>query len=349
MNLLTLKNHIVALARSEGFDDCAVVDIEVSNEAKQVLYAWLKTKVYGDMTYLARHADIKTNPTQLLPEALRAICVRMTYKQQSVREMSGILHDAQSGYIAQYALGRDYHKVVKQRLNKLIKILQTEIPDAKFRACCDSAPVMEIAFACRSQLGWRGKHGLLIHPSTGSFFVLGELLTDLPLPVDTPMSNKCGRCHRCIDGCPTKAIQPDGTLKADQCISYLTIEHQSAIPLEMRPLIGNRIFGCDDCQLKCPWNRFETHTNIADFKARQAVFNQSLTDLFMWTKEEFEHKTAGSPIRRLSYSRWLRNIAVALGNAPPSPKIIETLQSRLFDNDPMVVEHVQWALAQHAK
>ena len=348
MDLFELKNHIVTSATAEGFDDCAVVDIQVSQEDKQRLQDWLQEKTYGEMTYLARHADIKMQPARLLDNALRVICVRMTYLPQSTDNAADTLNHPQQGYIAQYALGRDYHKVVRKRLSRLVDALRVPMPDARFRVCCDSAPLMEITYASRSTLGWRGKHGLLVSPKTGSFFVLGEILTDLPLPIDKPIPDRCGRCTRCIDACPTGALRANAPLQANRCISYLTIEHRSAIPESLRALIGNRIFGCDDCQFACPWNRFAMRTRQADFHARPALFNQPLTTLFNWTPDQFDHCTAGSPLRRLQYGQWLRNIAVALGNAPTTEDILDALRKRAGDPNPLVAEHVQWALAQHA-
>src|SRR5690554_2633789 len=257
-----------------------------------------------------------------------------------------VLRDPSKAYLSRYALGRDYHKMIRKRLARLGEQICDAVADSELaRFFVDSAPVMEKPLAEKAGLGWQGKHTLIINRKAGSWFFLGEIYTDLPLPVDQPASNHCGSCSACIDICPTAAIIAPYQLDAGKCISYLTIENKGAIPVELRPLIGNRIFGCDDCQLVCPWNRFARHSDESDFKPRHGLDQASLLELFMWSEEEFLQRTEGSPIRRSSYAGWLRNLAVALGNVPASAQVIAALQQRRNDGSDMVREHVEWALA----
>jgi epoxyqueuosine reductase len=278
---------------------------------------------------------------------LRIISVRMNSTAPDAQPALAILADGRRGYVARYALGRDYHKVLRQRLTKLAAMLESEIGPFGYRAFVDSAPVMEKPLARNAGLGWIGKHTNLINSSAGSLFMLGELFTDLPLPVDAPAKDRCGTCSACIPACPTGAITAPYQLDARRCISYLTIEHHGPIPEELRPAIGNRIFGCDDCQLVCPWNKFAGLAAEPDFRARHGLDAPDLVELFRWTENEYLDRSAGSALRRLGYPRWLRNVAVALGNAPTSPEVVAALEARREDPDALVREHVQWALARH--
>ncbi|SDH22385.1 epoxyqueuosine reductase [Nitrosomonas sp. Nm132] len=313
------------------------------------LSAWLDKGFHGDMDYMAKHGTKRTRPAELVPGVLRVISVRMNYTPPAAKESWSIIHDSNKAFISRYAVGRDYHKVLRARLQKLADNISEKIGHFNYRVFTDSAPVMEVEWAKESGLGWRGKHTLLLSREAGSYFFLGEMYTDLPLPVDDPIGSYCGSCTRCIDICPTQAIIGPYQLDARRCISYLTIELKGSIPEVLRPLIGNRVYGCDDCQLICPWNKFAKVTQEADFAVRNGLDDVSLVELFRWSKEEFELKLAGSPIRRIGYEQWLRNLAVGLGNAPSSPAIIEALQARSNDPSLLVREHVQWALQQHDK
>jgi epoxyqueuosine reductase len=275
------------------------------------------------------------------------ISVRMDYIAPGTRDAWNALNDGDAGYISRYALGRDYHKLMRSRLQKLAERIHAVVGDFGYRAFVDSAPVMEKALARNAGLGWVGKHTVLINRDAGSYFFLGELYTDLPLPVDTPETDHCGTCTRCITACPTGAIIGPYQLNAKRCISYLTIELKGNIPEELRAPIGNRIFGCDDCQLVCPWNKFAKRTDEPDFRARNHLDEASLAELFAWTEAEFLQRSEGSAIRRSGHQRWLRNIAVALGNAPTTPEVIAALESRRDSDDPLVREHVEWALERH--
>lgn len=282
-----------------------------------------------------------------MPGALSVVSVRLPYRDPAARDMHAVLADGDKAAIARYALGRDYHKTVRNRLQKLADRLHAAAGPLGYRVFSDSAPLMEVALAAQSGLGWRGKHTLLIHRDEGSFFFLGELLTDLPLPADAPVDAHCGRCTRCLDVCPTQAIVAPYQVDARRCISYLTIELAGAIPEPLRPLIGNRVYGCDDCQLVCPWNRFAVPTAEADFAVRHGLDDASLVSLFAWEADEFAQRMAGSPIYRIGHERWLRNLAVGLGNAPSSPAVTAALLARREHPSALVREHVAWALARH--
>jgi epoxyqueuosine reductase len=299
------------------------------------------------MGYMLRHGTRRSRPPALLPGTVRVISARMDYCPAGAADSHAVLDEGSLGFVARYALGRDYHKLIRKRLDHLARQITQASGAHCYRAFSDSAPVLEKALAEKAGLGWIGKHTNLLHREAGSWFFLGEIYTDLPLPVDQPANNHCGRCRACIDVCPTGAIVAPYELDARLCISYLTIELRGSIPVELRPLIGNRIFGCDDCQLVCPWNRFARATDEAAFAPRQQLDAPQLLDLFAWTEAEFLERTRGSAIRRIGYARWLRNIAVALGNAATNDAIIATLQTRLHDPSPLVREHVAWALAQH--
>jgi epoxyqueuosine reductase len=298
------------------------------------------------MAWMDRHGDSRSRPELLIPGTVRVISVGMDYSGVGA-EPWATLADGERAYVARYALGRDYHKLMRRRLQSLADSIAASIGPFGHRVFVDSAPVLERALARNAGLGWIGKHTCLIDSGGGSWFFLGEIYVDMPLPVDEPASAHCGTCTRCIDICPTQAITAPYQLDARRCISYLTIEHEGAIDPELRPLIGNRIFGCDDCQLVCPWNKFAKTTDEPDFRVRNNLDETTLADLFAWTEAEFMQRTEGSAIRRSGYARWLRNIAVALGNAPTTADVMAALESRREADDPVVREHVHWALQRH--
>ncbi len=293
---------------------------------------------------MARHGTKRSRPAELVPGTIRVISVRMDYWPPQGADPDEVLADSELAFVSRYALGRDYHKVLRRRLQKLADRIEGEVGPFGYRAFTDSAPVLEKALAEKAGLGWIGKHANLLHDKSGSWFFLGELYTDLPLPIDQPSSNHCGSCRRCIDACPTQAIVAPYQVDARRCISYLTIELRGSIPEDLRPLMGNRIYGCDDCQLVCPWNKFTTPTPEVDYLPRNGLDSPQLLELFGWSEEQFKQKTAGSPIRRIGFECWLRNIAVALGNGPSTPAAIQALKARADSASPMVREHVVWAL-----
>jgi epoxyqueuosine reductase len=327
-----------------GFQAIGIADADLSS-AEPRLLEWLGRGWHGEMEYMARHGALRSRPAELKPGTLRVISCRMDYLNDSAQ---GVLDDPGKANIARYARGRDYHKVLRDRLQKLCDRIAAEVGEFGYRVFTDSAPVMEVELATRAGIGWRGKHTLLLSRDAGSWFFLGEIYTDLALKTDREVSNSCGTCERCIEICPTQAIRGPYQLDARRCISYLTIEHKSAIPEELRPLIGNRVYGCDDCQLVCPWNRFARITEEADFQARNGLDRASLVELFAWTEAEFDQRLRGSPIRRIGYERWLRNLAVGLGNAPTSTQVVEALRARADHPSALVREHVRWALSRHA-
>jgi epoxyqueuosine reductase len=355
-DLSALALTIKAWGRELGFADIRIADIDLS-QAEAGLQAWLDGGHHGEMDYMAAHGMKRARPAELVPGTVRVITARMNYLPGSsaddwrAREESR-LHDPSSAAIAIYARGRDYHKVLRSRLQQLADRIKAEIGEFGYRVFTDSAPVMEVALADKSGLGWRGKHTLLLNREAGSMFFLGEMYTDLPLPVDEPATSHCGQCSACIDVCPTQAIIGPYKLDARRCIAYLTIELKGSIPVELRPLIGNRVYGCDDCQLVCPWNKFAQRATLPDFEVRNGLDNASMVELFGWSEEEFNRRMEGSPIRRIGHERWLRNIAVGLGNAAreetDSLKIIAALDARADHPSALVREHVAWALAQHA-
>ena len=338
-----LARDIKRWGQELGFQQVGIADVALP-EAERRLLDWLAQQYHGEMHYMARHGTRRSRPQELLPGTLRVICARLDYLPADAADMQTLLHQAQHAYVSRYALGRDYHKVMRRKLQHLAERIEQVTGPFGYRAFTDSAPVMEKPLARAAGLGWIGKHTNLIHPQTGSWFFLGELYTDLPLPVDTPAQDHCGTCHACLDICPTQAIVAPYVVDARRCISYLTIELHGAIPVEFRPLLGNRIYGCDDCQLVCPWNRFAQPTTSADFAPRHGLDAPTLRELFAWSEEEFLKKTEGSAIRRIGHTRWLRNIAVALGNAPRDGVIVQTLMTRAAHESEMVREHVQWAL-----
>ncbi|HUL65612.1 MAG TPA: tRNA epoxyqueuosine(34) reductase QueG [Burkholderiaceae bacterium] len=346
-----LAASIKAWGRDLGFGAIAIASLDMSEPSRR-LKEWLAAGRHGEMEYMERHAHLRADPSTLLPGAIRSICARLDYRPREDdadwigREVAR-LDDRAAAVVSIYARGRDYHKVLRDRLQKLATRIEQEGGEFRYRVCTDSAPVLEIELARRGGLGWRGKHTLLLTREAGSMFFLGEILTDLPLPVDAPVDDHCGTCQRCIDVCPTRAITAPYQLDARRCISYLTIEHKSAIPEALRAAIGNRIYGCDDCQLACPWNKYAQVASFADFDVRNGLDRATLIELFAWTEEEFRSRHAGSAILRIGYERWLRNIAVGLGNAETSTEVIEALRARTDHPSSLVREHVAWALAQH--
>lgn len=330
--------------REFGFNAIGVGGIDLT-DAEPGLMAWVEAGFHGDMDYMARHGLKRARAAELVPGTVRVISARMDY-WPAAADAGAALADPQRAYVSRYALGRDYHKVLRARLQKLAERIAAAVPH-QYRVFTDSAPVLEVEHASRNGLGWRGKHTLLLDRSAGSWFFLGEIFTDLPLPVDERLEPHCGRCTACIDACPTGAIVAPYRVDARRCISYLTIELQGAIPEALRPQLGNRIYGCDDCQLACPWNRFAQLSCEPDFAPRHRLDSATLVELFAWSAADFAERTAGSPIYRIGHERWLRNIAVALGNAPTTAAVLAALQARAQDDSAIVREHVAWALDRH--
>lgn len=340
-----LAQEIKEWAQALGFQQCGITTPDLSDH-QQKLQQWLDAGYAGEMDYLHNHPDKRLDPALLVPGTQRIICVRMNYMPDNTEKLA-TLSDPVKGYVARYTLGRDYHKLMRKRLTQLGKKIEAEVGSLGYRAFVDSAPVLERPLAQKAGLGWVGKHGLILNREAGSWFLLGELFIDLPLPVDPPEEeNHCGRCTACIDVCPTDAFPQPGVLDARRCISYLTIELKGSIPKELRPKMGNRIFGCDDCQLICPWNRFSGTTTEQDFQPRNNLNDAALLTLFSWDEETFLKKTEGSAIRRTGHEGWLRNIAVALGNGNGGSEVIDALRCRLEHPSEVVQEHVEWALAQ---
>ena len=341
-----LADDIRTWADNLGFDQVGISDINL-DEHEAHLLNWLEEGMHGEMDYMLMHGKKRSRPAQLLPGTTRIISVRMNYLPPQAREANQLLDDKDCAYISRYALGRDYHKVMRKRLQKLAEHIESEVGEYGYRAFVDSAPVLEKALAEKAGLGWIGKHTNVLSEQAGSWFFLGELFTNLPLPTTSAHQNHCGSCQACIDICPTQAIIAPYKLDARRCISYLTIENKNSIPIEFRKAMGNRIYGCDDCQLVCPWNKFSDVSSLADFAVRHGLDSPSLVQLFLWTEEEFLHFTEGSAMRRINYEQWLRNIAVALGNASSTSEVVEALRKRQHYPSEMVQEHVAWALEQH--
>lgn len=343
-----LKLQIKEIAAEFGFDDVKIANCDLSESAPR-LKEWIDKGYAGDMDFIANRLDMKVDPEKLVRGVKRIITLRMNYFQARENSMSGMrfLNAPEKGFVSSYALGRDYHKVIRKRLEKIACRIESMVGPFGYRVFTDSAPVMEVELAVKSGLGWRGKHTLLINKDIGSWFFLGEIYTDLDLPIDAAEAEHCGTCSRCMDVCPTGAIIAPYELDARKCISYLTIEHKGSIPKEFRKLIGNRIYGCDDCQLVCPWNKYASLTTIDDFNARDPLDGETLVGLFSWTEAQFSQFTEGSAIRRIGYERWLRNVACALGNAPTTPEVIQALESKKSHNSALVREHVLWALDEH--
>lgn len=343
LDLEQLALHIKQWGRDLGFQQVGICDTDLRAEEPK-LQAWLEKQYHGEMDWMARHGMMRARPHELLPGTLRVISVRMNYLPAKAA-FASTLKNPQLGYVSRYALGRDYHKVLRNRLKKLGEMIQAHCGELNFRPFVDSAPVLERPLAAKAGLGWTGKHSLILNREAGSWFFLGELLIDLPLPVDLPQQEQCGRCVACMTICPTGAIMEPYVVDARRCISYLTIELEGAIPEALRPLIGNRIYGCDDCQLICPWNRYGQLTDEPDFSPRAVLHAPQLIDLFQWDEAKFLRVTEGSAIRRIGHLRWLRNVAVALGNAPWSEDNVAALTLRRGEH-PLLDEHIDWAIAQ---
>ncbi len=348
-----LSRQVKAWGRELGFDEVGISDTDLAIEEKY-LQQWLELGRHGDMDYMARHGVKRSRPAELVPGTVRVISVRLNYVAPDAKESWSVLEDANAGFISRYTLGRDYHKVMRHKLQMLADKITAQVDDFSYRVFTDSAPVMEVAFARKAGLGWRGKHTLLLSREAGSMFFLGEIFTNLPLIADGPTSEHCGTCSKCIEICPTRAITAPYQLDARRCISYLTIENKGAIPEEFRQAVGNRIYGCDDCQLVCPWNKYAKLATEIDFNIRHQLDDVTLIELFGWTEQQFNERMEGSAIRRIGYQAWSRNIAVAMGNALADVKlsvankmvIQSALNQRLESSGLMVREHIEWALRQ---
>jgi epoxyqueuosine reductase len=327
-----------------GFQSIGFSDIDLTADEAH-LQAWLEAGMHGEMDYMARHGLRRSRPAELVPGTLGVISARMDYWPGEAAAADAVLADPALGYVSRYALGRDYHKLLRRRLQQLAERIEAAVGPFGYRVFTDSAPVLEKALAQKAGLGWIGKHSNLIDKRSGSWFFLGEIYTDLPLPTQAPPGNHCGTCSRCLPACPTGAIVAPYRVDARRCISYLTIELHGPIPEPLRPAIGNRIYGCDDCQLVCPWNKFARLSAEPDFRVRHGLDRSSLIELFGWDEPTFLSRTEGSAIRRIGWLRWLRNIAVALGNGPPTAEAIAALQARREHPSELVREHVEWALA----
>ena len=349
-NWETLAADIKGWGKELGFNQIGITDTDLS-VAEERYRQWILKGFHGAMDYMAKHGDKRTRPAELIPGTVRVISVRMDYLPPHAHDSEDVMQNTEQAFISRYALGRDYHKVMRGRLQKLCdRIAQNiEAQEFNYRVFTDSAPVLEVELAQKAGLGWRGKHTLLLSREAGSWFFLGEIYTDLPLPIDTPGQNHCGTCNACMTVCPTQAIVAPYEVDARRCISYLTIELKDSIPEDLRPLIGNRVYGCDDCQLTCPWNRFAQTTQQDDFHVRHGLDNITLIELFSWDEQTFREKMAGSAIYRIGYQQWLRNLAVGLGNAKSTPEIIAALKMRQDDDSTLVREHVRWALDRHSQ
>ena len=360
-NYLELRTWIKDQAQLLGFSEMRVSDLDLS-QALPYLREWLEKGHHGDMHYMIEHAHLRANPKEILPQAIRILSFRMDYLPKKMfeegrdwRELEwSKIHNPQSAVVSVYARGRDYHKVLRARLRDLAKIIENKIANLNYRVAVDSVPLLEVEIAKKSGLAWRGKHTLALHRDAGSMFFLGEILIDLPIPIDEPITDHCGQCSACIETCPTQAILGPYQLDARRCISYLTIEHKGEIPLDLRTLIGNRIYGCDDCQLICPWNKFASPSHIGDFAERHRLGSLDLIEVFSWSREQFETLMKGSAIFRIGYAQWMRNVAVGLGNlirnqntpAEIQWKAKEALRLKYQKISDLVDEHIQWALSE---
>jgi epoxyqueuosine reductase len=339
-----LSLQIKELGQQLGFQAVGITDTKLDTQHHHYR-DWIANNYHGEMAYMHRNTEKRLYPEQMHPGTLSVICVRLDYLTDGSEPLIDLLDHPDRAYISRYALGRDYHKLMRKRLQKFAGEIQSIIGDFGYRVFTDSAPVLEKELAVKAGLGWRGKHSNILHRRHGSWFFLGEIYTDLNLPSDQPLDQHCGDCSSCIDKCPTRAIVAPYVVDARRCISYLTIEHHSAIAEEYREAIGNRIYGCDDCQLYCPWNRFEKLTSESDFNARHHLDDISLLECFSWTETQFLDRFEGSPIRRIGYQKWCRNLAIALGNAAGSPHILNALKSAQATATPLVNEHINWAIA----
>ena len=343
-----IKQQILQIGQELGFQATGISSVTLDSQHRHY-HRWIEQNYQGEMSYMQRNIDKRLNPAQLVDDSLSVICVRMNYLTQHSEDCIRLLDHPDKAYISRYALGRDYHKLMRKRLQQLANRLRELIGDFGYRVFTDSAPVLEKALAVNAGLGWRGKHSNLLDREQGSWFFLGEIYTDLALEPDLAVADHCGDCSACIDKCPTQAIVSPYVVDARRCISYLTIEHHSAIPLEYRKAIGNRIYGCDDCQLYCPWNRFEKLTREVDFKSRHSLSDMQLLDCFEWSEPQFLDRFEGSPIRRIGYQKWRRNIAVALGNAAYSPQLLDSLKNAVAQASSLLSEHIRWAIQQQIK
>lgn len=347
MDLIQLKKEIKSWGKELGFQQLGITNTELSDDETYLLN-WLKQERHGSMTYMESHGTKRSRPEDLIAGTACVISVRMDYMPPSSKHPMQVLNNNKLAYISRYAMGRDYHKLMRHRLQKLANKIENKIGDFGYRCFVDSAPVLEKALARNAGLGWIGKQSNLINPKAGSWFFLGEIYTDLPLQADKVFTkHHCGSCNACIDVCPTNAIVAPMQVDARRCISYLTIELKDSIPEEFRKMIGNRVYGCDDCQLICPWNKFSKNSEEDDFRVRHGLDSPTLIELFAWTETDFLKNTEGSAIRRIGYESWSRNIAVGLGNTTSSNEVINALKSRENDPSALVREHVSWALAQH--
>ena len=344
MKYKLLKNKIIEWAEELGFDGVGFSDINLQ-EDEAYLLSWLKNKFHGEMHYMEKHGLKRSQPDKLMPGTVKVISFRMNYLQDNTVDSSRVLKNKNLAYISRYALGKDYHSEMRNRLHKIAKKINQEVDNFKYRAFVDSAPVLEKAIGQKSGLGWIGKNTLLINKKSGSYFFLGEIYTNIDFEVDKKSENFCGQCSQCIDVCPTKAIIAPNVLDAKKCIAYLTIELKGSIPKKYRNNIGNRIFGCDDCQLVCPWNRFSSETRIEEFTHKHKLDSPTLISLFKWSEQEFKANTKNTPINRITYFQWLRNIAIGLGNSEKNINTINALkEKKQKQNDPILNEHITWAI-----
>jgi len=348
MNKHELSKNIKIWGAELGFQQIGIAATELHKDEEHLM-DWLSKKRHGEMSYMMSHGTKRSRPNELLPGTISIICVRMDYFPPSSKHPAQVLKNKNLAYISRYAMGRDYHKLIRQRLKKLAEKINSNYGEFGYRCFVDSAPILEKALARNAGLGWIGKHTNLINPKAGSWFFLGEIYTNLPLSIDPPYEKQhCGSCSACIDICPTNAIVGEMQVDARRCISYLTIELKGSIPIEFRKMIGNRVYGCDDCQLICPWNKFAKISNEDDFRVRHGLDRTSLIELFSWTETEFKKRTNGTAIRRIGYECWLRNIAIGLGNTTTTKKVINVLKARQDNSSKLVKEHIDWALQQHS-
>ena len=342
---MSTSDTIKRIGLELGFQQVGITDTDL--DAQHANYTdWIARNYHGEMGYMARNVDKRLRPAELVPDTLSVICVRLDYLVQEAQDPVQLLDHGKLAYLSRYALGRDYHKLMRKRLQKFADRINEICGAMGYRVFTDSAPVLEKALAAKAGIGWQGKHSNLLHRDHGSWFFLGEIYTDMKLEIDAPLENHCGRCSSCIDICPTAAIVEPYLVDARRCISYLTIEHRSEIPVEFREAIGNRIYGCDDCQLVCPWNRFARYTGEADFQPRHGLDHISLLECYAWSEDDFLRKMEGSAIRRIGYQCWLRNIVIALGNADRDPHIVETLKTDYSRHSSFVQHHIDWAIRQ---
>jgi epoxyqueuosine reductase len=346
-NFHLVAEKIKQWGKALGFNKVGITDIDLTDH-EDYLQEWLDKQYHGEMAYMARHGMKRARPAEIHPGTIRVISVRMDYLAKDAK-FASTLHDNRKAYISRYALGRDYHKVLRQRLKQLGEKIKTCLPELDYRPFVDSAPVLERPLAAKAGLGWVGKHSLLLDESAGSWFFIGELMVNIPLPVDEAVEDQCGSCSSCIKICPTGAIVAPYVVDSRRCISYLTIELKDSIPEQLRPLMGNRIYGCDDCQLVCPWNQYANLSAESDFETRNNLNDVELLELFSWDEATFQQKMAGSAIYRIGYEQWQRNIVVALGNADYSDDIVAALEAKLDSSSEMVIEHIHWAIEQHQR